>query len=105
MFSAATVAVLGWGALAFGAEYSWAYTPLLVLCLAVGLLGLLAPSASIPLSRSIAVALATIVAAGVFQVVPLPRGVVTTLSPARLSTDYRQLYATAIPQLCAQGGK
>ena len=38
-FAPATVAVLGWGALAFGAEFSWAYAPLLVLCATVGLLG------------------------------------------------------------------
>lgn len=97
-FAPATVAVLGWGALAFGAEFSWAYAPLLVLCATVGLLGQLGPSASISPSRSLALALATIFGAGVLQVVPAPERVITTLSPARFAADYRQLYATAVPQ-------
>ena len=97
-FAPATIAVLGWGALAFGAEYTWAYAPLLVGCVTLGLLGLLAQSASVSLSRPLVLAFATIFAAGVLQVVPLPEPVITTVSPARFASDYRQLYATAVPQ-------
>ena len=97
-FAPATVATLGWGALAFGAEYSWAYAPLLVLCATVGLLGLLAPSTSMYPPRSLVLALATVFGAGVLQVVPVPERVITTVSPARFATNYRQLYATAVPQ-------
>ena len=56
MFSVCAVLLLGWGALAFGAEYSWAYAPLLVFSFVVGVLGLLAsPSARFP-SRALALA-------------------------------------------------
>ncbi|MBA3296831.1 MAG: hypothetical protein H0U19_07835, partial [Acidobacteria bacterium] len=40
MIVAVSVAVIAWGALAFGAPYPWAYTPLLIGCAVAGALGL-----------------------------------------------------------------
>ena len=77
----AVVLAVGWGVLAFGAGYTWAYGPLLVFCATVGVVGLLS-SPGMP-HRAFAVALAAVVLAGALQVAPLPSAVVKTLSPAR----------------------
>jgi len=98
LFSAATIVVLGWGALAFGAEYAWAYAPLLVACTTVGVLGLVAPVSGRPVPRSIAAALGVVLVAGTLQIVPLPQGVLASISPARHAQDYEALFATAMPQ-------
>ena len=90
--------LLGWGALAFGAEYSWAYAPLLVFSVAVGLLGLFAsPSARFP-SRPLALALVAVFLGGVVQLVPLSQRAIATVSPSSVAADYRQLYAKATMQ-------
>lgn len=84
MILAATLAVIAWGALAFGAVYPWAYKPLLAACAATGLYGLL-------LDRRVAVdrptrlafiALCTVFAAALIQLIPLPPGVLATVSPS-----------------------
>ena len=101
LFAPAATATLGWGALAFGAEYPWAYWPLLVLCLALGLLALVAPT---PLrrrpllSRALIVSVSAVVAVGGLYLVPLPDTVVTAVSPQRLTHDFQQLYS-AVMQL------
>ncbi len=94
LFSVSTVVLLGWGALAFGAEYSWAYAPLLVFSLVVGVLGLLASRGSGWIGRPLWLGLVVVVVAVLLQLVPLPRRAVTTISPAAVATPYRQLYAT-----------
>ena len=76
LFPAATLLLLSWGALALGSEYAWAYAP---------------P----PTPRSLVLALALVVAAVLFQLVPLPSHVVATLSPAGESVNYQELFAKA----------
>ena len=76
--------LIAWGALAFGAVYPWAYTPLLLGCAAAGALGLFLHRAK-PFSRmnqAVVVGLLCVAAAGVVQVIPLPAGVLKTVSPA-----------------------
>jgi hypothetical protein len=81
----ATVLLLvAWGALAFGAVYPWAFTPLLIGCALVGVLGLVLHRRRVisrP-ARAVIIALVCVIIAGLLQVVPLPAGVLRTLSPA-----------------------
>jgi hypothetical protein len=81
---AATVSLVAWGALAFGAVYPWAWKPLIGGCAAVGV-------ASIMAARSrggraddhwLLVALLVAATAAVVQIVPLPRDVRLAVSPA-----------------------
>ena len=82
--SVLTVLVLAWGALAFGAVYDWAYTPLFWAAAVVGALGWISPGARqkprAPWARVVAVAL--VVAAGGLQLIPLSPGQVSRISPA-----------------------
>src|SRR3954451_8495839 len=98
MFSFLTLALLAWGALAFGAEYSWAYAPLLVLALTVGFLGLLTSRGVRLSSRSVIVALGVILVGATVTTIPLPRRVTAAVSPASGLANYDQLYATATMQ-------
>ena len=100
-FTPAAVLLTAWGALAFGAEYPWAYAPLLVFGATVGLLGLTARVPGAGRLPAVTVALGLVVAAAVLQVVPLPEAVAARLSPARAAHDWRALYAAALP---AAGG-
>src|SRR5215210_726097 len=84
MVTAAVLALIAWGALAFGAVYPWAYTPLLAGCALVGAVGLVI-NRKRPLPSGITapvLALVAVLAAGLLQIVPLPAGVVKTLSPS-----------------------
>ena len=79
-----TIAVIAWGALAFGAVYPWAFRPLLAACAATGLLGLLFDRRA-AVDRPTRLALAALVAvflAGLIQVIPLPPSVLATVSPS-----------------------
>ena len=105
-FTPATALLLAWGALAFGAEYAWAYAPLLVFATTIGLLALVTPApagrGSTPVaagggSTPLAAALALVFCAGVLQVVPLPEPVLRAVSPARSAHDFAALYASATP--------
>lgn len=98
MFPTSAVLLLAWGAFAFGAEYAWAYAPLLVWAVMVALLGWLASRGTRFPSRALAAALAAVFLAACLQLVPLPRRMVTTFSPASLAVDYRALYAKATMQ-------
>ena len=98
-FTPAAVVLTAWGALAFGAEYPWAYAPLLVFGATVGLLGLAAPAPAagrFP-AAAVALGLGLVAAAAALQVVPLPEPVVERLSPARAAHDWPALYAAALP--------
>jgi O-antigen ligase len=98
LFPSAAVLLIGWGALAFGSEYSWAYAPLAVFSVVVGVLGLVAsPGQRFPV-RTLGLALAGIFVAGALQLVPMAQRAVRTISPASVATDYAQLYATATMQ-------
>lgn len=84
MIIAATIVVVAWGALAFGAVYPWAFEPLLAACAAIGLAGLLSYRYR-PMPRSaglVLVALLCVLAAAALQVVPMPAGMLATVSPA-----------------------
>jgi O-antigen ligase len=93
LFPSSAAALLGWGALAFGSEYSWAYAPLLVFSVVVGVLGLLASTRRCFPARALSFALAAIFVGGLLQLVPLSQRTIRKVSPARVVADYRQLYA------------
>jgi O-antigen ligase len=98
IFPLSTAVLLGWGALAFGSEYSWAYAPLLIFSVVVGVLGLLTPTTGRFPARAMGFALAAIFVAGLLQLVPLSQRAIRTVSPASVLADYRQLYAKATMQ-------
>ena len=101
----ATVCVLGWGALAFGAEYSWAYAPLLVMCVTLGIMGLVMPGGDTRSlidhanpQRPVAIGLLVVLGVAGLQAVPLPRTLVSVASPARFEIDFDALHAVALPR-------
>ena len=96
-FTPATALLLAWGALAFGAEYAWAYAPLLVFGATIGLLALVAPAPAGRGSPPVAAALGLVFCAGALQVVPLPEPVLRAVSPARSTHDFAGLCAAAVP--------
>ena len=96
-FTPAATLLLAWGALAFGAEYAWAYAPLLVFGAFVGAVGLAAPGPSRRALRPLGAALGAVFVAGALQIAPLPEPVLRAVSPARAAHDYDALYATAVP--------
>ena len=96
-FTPAAVVLAAWGALAFGAEYPWAYAPLLVFGAAVGQLGLTVPAPRARYPTAVAIALCVVIAAVALQVVPLPELVVAHLSPACAAHDWDALYAGVLP--------
>ena len=98
LFPLAVAALLSWGALAFGSEYSWAYAPLLVFALVVAALGLLGSRGVRFPAPAIGVALAAIVAGVLLQLAPLPQRVIRAVSPASVAEDYALLYAKATMQ-------
>ena len=80
------IAVIAWGALAFGSVYPWAFGPLLVACAMIGI-GALVGYRHRPAPRSaiaVIVALLCVLGATALQLVPLPPGLLATVSP---STD------------------
>ncbi|MBA2260466.1 MAG: O-antigen ligase family protein [Acidobacteria bacterium] len=84
MVQAGVVAIIAWGALAFGAVYAWAYVPLLIACAAIGVLGL-ASRAGPPMSRSnraALLALLAVIGAVLVQLLPMPAGMLKTISPS-----------------------
>lgn len=79
----AIVAVIAWGALAFGAVYPWAFAPLLIACAAIGVVAIVVYR-SRPLdsgTRAALVATVAVLAAACIQVVPLPGNVLGAISP------------------------
>ena len=79
---AAITAILGWGVLAFGAVYPWGYRPLAAACAVTGGAALLSRRARRAIPRSVAVALALVVAAAVLQELRLPASLLHRISPA-----------------------
>jgi hypothetical protein len=76
------VAAVGWGALAFGAVYPWAYWPLAVCSLAAGLAASLITPAPGPGARfALPAALIGVGAAVLVQIVPLPAWLLGAVSP------------------------
>lgn len=98
LFSAATLMLLSWGALAFGAEYSWAYSPLLVLAVSAGALGARASRGAAFPSRALLASLGIAALAVVLQLLlpPLPRWHTDEASLAPV--DYQRLRASVLLQ-------
>lgn len=96
-FPAAAVCLIAWGVLAFGAEYPWAYAPLLIFAVTTGALGLAAPGGARSELRPVVLPLALVLAVVGLQLIPLPAPVLAILSPARLFHDYPALIAATIP--------
>jgi O-antigen ligase len=81
---AATILLVAWGVLAFGAVYQWAYIPLALAAAALGLVLWKWTAKVQGLPRPILLALAAIAAGAVFQLLPLPSAARAAISP---STD------------------
>jgi putative inorganic carbon (hco3(-)) transporter len=90
-----TLAAIVWGALTFGAVYPWAYWPLVTFCALLGVLGLRTKDDYSGWLRWLAAALALVAVVAVLQLIPLPRAVLLTLSPAtdRFLQEYILGYA------------
>ena len=84
LFVGGTVLTIAWGTFAFGAVYPWAYAPLAVACALTGVLGLVVGRATSTLhhERWLFVALQFVFAIGLLQLLPLPRPLLTAISPA-----------------------
>lgn len=77
-----TVALIAWGAFAFGAVYPWAYWPLAAASALVGLWGVVEGRAwNDPRARRLGFALAVLVVAVALQVAPLPVSWTTAIAP------------------------
>lgn len=96
LFQISLLLVISWGALAFGAEYAWAYAPLMVLCLVAGVLGLRATRGALP-SRLLIGTVATIFLGCVLQVAA-PRDIVPTQGAAAEGVNFERLYALVTMQ-------
>ena len=101
----ATLVLTAWGALAFGAVYPWAFTPLFVGCAAVGGATFLQRKGTGKTEILLAVALALLVAAVGLQLVPVSVSSIRWISPEtdvvlrRYAVGYpetRQSYALSI---------
>jgi O-antigen ligase/polysaccharide polymerase Wzy-like membrane protein len=84
MFVILIVVTVSWGALAFGAVYTWAYVPLAVGCALAGVWGLLrsVPWCALATSRRLATGAVLVTCAIAAQVVPLPRAALVAVSPS-----------------------
>jgi hypothetical protein len=94
-----TLAAIVWGVLTFGAVYPWAYWPLVSGCALLGIVGLRTPDSNTGWLRWLTLTLAVIGAVAVFQLIPLPRNLLLTLSPAtdRFLQEYIIGYAENPP--------
>jgi O-antigen ligase len=98
LFGRLLVVTLAWGALAFGAVYSWGYWPLAVASAALGLWGIFETHAwNDPRARHLAIALGSIAAAIFLQIVPIRHELLGTLSPAveRFMSEFQLGYQTS----------
>jgi O-antigen ligase len=79
---AASILIVAWGALAFGAVYAWAYAPLLAAATVTGALGLFERGRQMPrASRRVIIALLCVGAAAALQLVPLTPAILEAVSP------------------------
>ena len=97
LFVPAALLLVTWGGFAFGAEFAWAYWPLLVFSVPVALLGALA-GRGLPdsVGRAYGPILAAVLLIGAavgLQMAPLPPTLIAAVSPARNNVDYGTLYA------------
>jgi O-antigen ligase len=73
---------IAWGALAFGAVYPWAFTPLALGCASVGVAALVIGRRNGPPNGALAAALLATGLAIALQLVPLPSATLALISPA-----------------------
>jgi len=85
-----------WGALAFGAVYPWAYTPLADGCVVVGIAGLFLGRAKRPPLATLVICFAVLAAAVVLQLIPLSHDWLQQLSPATISFLSRYEFALIV---------
>jgi O-antigen ligase len=79
--AATLVALISWGALAFGAPYPWAFIPLYAGCALVGIAGCLSRRKTSSLDLPLAAALLCLTVAISVQLVPLHESIIRWLSP------------------------
>jgi O-antigen ligase len=79
---AATLLSIGWGTLAFGSVYRWAYLPLAGACAVTGLVALAAGRRGRPPIGALAIGFAAILLATGLQLVPLSLPTLLRVSPA-----------------------
>src|SRR5213076_3080235 len=78
---AAVLALVSWGAFAFGAVYPWAYWPLFGGCVLVGASALRQPAPPVAIGRPLAIALTGLGFAIALQLVPISTTLLRRLSP------------------------
>jgi len=102
-FSVLLLLLIAWGALAFGAVYDWAYTPLFWAAAAVGLLGIFSPGSRVrrPVAWPIVMVAVLIAAVVLVQLVPLAPATIAALSPA--TDDFLRRYEVAYSLAAATG--
>ena len=76
-----TILAIGWGALAFGAVYPWAYWPLFALIALIGIRGLVSGRGRSEPDWPLIFCLLLLIAAVGLQLVPMPRTLLTTITP------------------------
>lgn len=92
-----TLALVAWGAFAFGAVYPWAFLPLFAACTLIGAAGFLQRTGAGKIEVVLASSLAVLVAAIGVQLVPVPGRTVRWMSP---ETDVvLQRFAVGYPTL------
>jgi O-antigen ligase len=95
---ALVLAAVAWGALAFGAVYAWAYTPLMAAVAVTGLAAIATDRDRRVPTRGLAIGLAVIAAAILLQLVPLSHSILATISPGtdRFLSAYDLSYRVAV---------
>ena len=93
------VGAIAWGALAFGAVYTWASTPLVLAVLVAAALSLIVDSTG-TLNRPVAISLAAVALTVSIQLLPFPRSIVHEISPGsdRVLQRYDLRYANFTSQ-------
>lgn len=102
MFEIATLLLLAWGALAFGAEFAWGYAPLLAFCVVPAIFGLRATRGAAP-ARLLLAALGAVCLAGVIQVL-VPARVIPARVQAPPAVDFGRLHALVTMQPAPAAG-
>src|SRR5437588_4561513 len=77
----ATLVLVAWGSLAFGAVYSWAYVPLFAGCAVLGVAAAFRRVALGKTNRTLAISLAVLIAAIGVQLIPVSIGTIQRVSP------------------------
>src|SRR6266702_3313079 len=95
----AVLVLVSWGALAFGAVYPWAFTPLFLASAVVGLAALLQHRPRTRADVRLAAALVLIAAAMIVQLIPVHADVLSWLSPETDSFLRRYTFGYPTPNV------